>query len=1080
MKKLFLLLLIVMAAVGGAYADAPNTHTIHGIVLADDDDPVIGAAVRVNGTELSGMTDADGKFRIANVPTSAKTLHVSYVGLKSENVPITDGEIKVTLGLSAELLDEVVVTALGISRSEKTLGYAATQVSSADIEKAQTSNVMTALQGKVAGLQIQTVSSSPGSASNVSIRGLGSINGSNQPLYVVDGVPITNGTFSSYGNQMSTSGVDNISPDDIASLTVLKGAAATALYGSRASNGVIMITTKSGAKGESKNYTITYNGSVSAARVTTLPTMQNDFGQGWNGTQTFIENGSWGPRLDGSIQPYGPIYNNSQMMHYYKAQKDNIKNFFETGWNQNHSIAISGVSKGQQMTYYASYSFTGSNGMIPGDQDTFRRNTIAFRGSFQPEKYFKISTSVNFSNYRTKAVPQFQGTSVMDGLFEFARDISISSLKDLSNPFNTPTAYFTPYGTTNPYWALANNENTTYGKQVFGKAQLDIFPVTGLTLSYRFGFDYSDYDAKLGEPQIKVDTSLINEDYGYSPSNMDQEGMVEAYYARRHEINHDFLANYANKFLDNRFDVNVTAGVTMNERASTYTASTTNNLSIYTGFWDLSNGSNISSAVEGQSKRRSVSVFGDINLGWDEFLFLDVTMRNDWSSTLPKDRRSYFYPGVTLAGIFTKFIPKNTVLSFGKVRLAYGKTGNDASPYYTSTNFVQAASSAYYSQPIVFPIAGINSFQASSTAGSTDLKPEMTSEFEVGLDLRFFESRFNIDASYYHRDTDDQIFTLPIDPATGYGYRVTNFGKVRNQGVELMVSFTPVLTRNFRWDVSLNWTKNYNKVVSLPESLEGGRVELRPSFATTGKDCVYMYAEEGKPIGTYWTYMNQYVTDTNSPDYGKIICNEYGLPVLGDNLEFTGYDMNHKWTGGISTSLSAYGVTLSASFDIRYGGHMFVRTADIMNFTGNGYLTTLNNRNPFIVPNSVVANGDGTYRENCTPLYLYDNSFQGYFKGADSGLGGMVYIVDRTYAKLRNLSLTWQLPKKWISKALLSQVDLTLYGNNLFTWRHKSNLYCDPETSTSTGYGDVGVGFGQYAYANPSSYELGVNLKVQF
>ncbi|MCF0213412.1 MAG: TonB-dependent receptor plug domain-containing protein, partial [Muribaculaceae bacterium] len=451
MKKLFLLLITVIAFVGGAYADAPETRTVYGIVSsADDDEPLIGATVRVNGTKISGMTDIDGKFRFTNVPTTAKTLHVTYVGLTPADVPITDGEIKVAMGLNAEMLNEVVVTALGISRSEKTLGYAATQVGAADIEKAQTDNVMSALQGKVAGLQIQSVSSTPGAASNVSIRGIGSINGLNQPLYVVDGVPVTNGTLSSYGNMMSTSGVDNISPEDIASLTVLKGAAATALYGSRASNGVIMITTKSGAKGENKNYSITYNGRVSAANVTLLPSLQNDFGQGWNGTQTFIENGSWGPALDGSVKPYGPIYDNAQMMHYYTAQKDNIRNFFETGWNQNHSIAISGVSSNKQISYYASYSFTGSNGPFPGDKDTYKRNTISFRGSFQPEKYFKISTSVNFANYRTKAVPQFQGTSVMDCLMEFPRDISISSLKDLSIPFNTPNAYFTPYGVTNP------------------------------------------------------------------------------------------------------------------------------------------------------------------------------------------------------------------------------------------------------------------------------------------------------------------------------------------------------------------------------------------------------------------------------------------------------------------------------------------------------------------------------------------------------------------------------------------------------------------------------------------------------
>ena len=306
--------------------------------------------------------------------------------MTSQEVPITKGEIRIVLGLNSEVLDEVVVTALGISRSEKSLGYAATQVDASEIERARTSNVMEALQGKVAGLQIQTTSSDPGMANNVSIRGLGSINGSNQPLYVVDGVPIANSTFNTQGHAIAAGGISNISPDDIATLTVLKGAAATALYGSRAANGVIIITTKSGKKGSGKNYTVTYSGTVEASQVSLIPEMQNKWGQGWNGGQTFIENGSWGPALDGSIQVYGPIWNHSQLIHTYDAKKNNVRDFFDTGWSQTHNVAISGSSNDEKMTYYTSYSYTGNNGIMPTDADSYARNTIAFRGSYQPEK----------------------------------------------------------------------------------------------------------------------------------------------------------------------------------------------------------------------------------------------------------------------------------------------------------------------------------------------------------------------------------------------------------------------------------------------------------------------------------------------------------------------------------------------------------------------------------------------------------------------------------------------------------------------------------------------------------------------
>lgn len=292
MKKLFFLLMTLLALTLSASA---QNRTVKGIVISgDDEEPVVGASVTVVGTQLGANTDLDGKFVIANVPQSAKSLRVSYVGMTSQEVPITNGEIRIVLGLNSELLDEVVVTALGISRSEKSLGYSATQVSAKEIESAQSNNVMQALQGKVAGLQIQETSSAPGAAPNVNIRGLGSINGSNQPLYVVDGVPLQNDNYAAQGNAVATGGVTNISPDDIASLTVLKGAAATSLYGSRASNGVIIITTKSGNAGNNKNYSITYSGNVEASHVAFLPEMQNKWGQGWNGNQTYIENGSWG------------------------------------------------------------------------------------------------------------------------------------------------------------------------------------------------------------------------------------------------------------------------------------------------------------------------------------------------------------------------------------------------------------------------------------------------------------------------------------------------------------------------------------------------------------------------------------------------------------------------------------------------------------------------------------------------------------------------------------------------------------------------------------------------------------------
>ena len=1072
-RKLMLLLTCLFVSIGFVTA---QTSTISGIVTSEEDgEPVVGASVLVTDTSLGCVTDIDGKFTIADVPSSAKTLRISFIGMQSQELPLLRGKLmRVVLRTDARLLDEVVVTAMGISRSEKTLGYSATTVKSDQIVGARTTNVADALSGKVAGLQVSSTSSDPGSVSNVVIRGFSSINGDNQPLYVVDGVPLQNSLFSGSGKNVATGGIANVASEDIASMTVLKGAAATALYGSRAANGVIVITTKTGSRGDSRNYSISYSGSMQARQVSYLPDMQNEFGQGWNGGQTFIENGSWGPALDGSMQVYGPIWNHQQLIHEYSAKKDNVKDFFELGWSQNHNIALSGVSNDSKMNYYLSYSYSGDDGIMPEDYDTFERNTLAFRSSYEANKWLKVSSSVNFARSITDAVGAYQGTSVIDGLYEMPRDISIVDMKDTSSPFNTPEAYFTPYGITNPYWALENNYNHTASKQIYGKVQVDIKPIKDLTLSYRMGFDYTDYDVKIGEPKIDLDDALIDEDYGYAPSNMNQSGYVYAAYSRRYELNHDFLANYARKFLNDKLDINVNVGVNMNERGATSQTGQTDDLTFGTGFWDLSNGATKTTLEERQSKRRLVGLFGDVTVGWDDMVFLNLTARNDWSSTLPIDKNSFFYPGATLSWIFTRLIPENKVLTFGKVRMAYGQTGNDAAPYRTGITYVQGVANGYYGSGIAsFPMNGVNAFQASNTMGSSSLKPEMTSEFEVGMNLQFFNGRFGVDFAYYNRTTKDQIFTLPVDPSTGYSYMVTNFGKVRNNGIELVVNTVPVQTKDFRWDLSFNFSKNKNKVISLPESLDGGKVSIY-SFSA-GNDAVYMYAEVGKPMGQFYTYLPKYTED------GRPIVDANGQPVLGTAVEDTGKNMNNDWTGGINTSFTYKDFTLGAALDIRKGGYMFSRTKNLMQFTGNGTVTTYNGRRPFIIPNSVVDNGDGTYSENTTPITQHDGSYQDYFNNYGYGAGGEAYLVDRSFVKLRNISLTWNVPKKWVRAMSLSNVSLTAFCNNVFTWTAKDNYFIDPESTTisQASYGDLATQFGEL-YANPSCRVFGCNLSIRF
>ena len=1068
MKRLTMFLAALLLTVLSATAQTKVT----GIVVSQEDNqPVVGVSVLVVGTNVGTVTGADGRFSLT-VPQGKSQLRFTYVGMETLEVSARP-QMRIVLRNGDTNLDEIVVTAMGISRQQKTLGYSAQTLDNEDLTLGKLNDVTSALAGKVAGVQISSNSSDPGSANSVFIRGISSINGNNQPLYVVDGVPLVNSVTTLMQHTMSMGGISNLNPNDIESMTVLKGAAATAIYGSRAANGVIVITTKNGKKGDARNFTISYDGGVQARVVSILPEFQNKYGQGWNGTQTFIENGSWGPEMDGSYQTFGPIWDYQQLAHKYSPVEDNVKDFFKTGINTNHSVSLSGMSDDTKMTYYLSYGYTYDNGILPGDNDTYNRNTIAYRGSYQATDWFKLSSNVNFATASTNTVGSFQGASFIDGILEFPRDMSLVDHKDLSNAFNTPEAWLTPYGITNPYWAIENNYNHNDTKQVNGKIQADINPIKNVTLTYRFGFDYTDYDVKMGEPRINLDDAKIIDDMGYPPSSMNQDGYVWSRYLRRYELNHDFLVNWHDQFIDQKLDVNLNAGVNMCERYQTYQTSETDKLTFETGFWDLSNGATKTTLAESQWKRRLVGLFGDVTFGWDEMLYLDLTARNDWSSTLPLEKNNYFYAGATLSWIFTKLIPKNNILNFGKVRLAYGKTGNDASVYLTSAKYEQAFSYGYYSgSGINFPLSGVNAFQATSTIGSSSLKPEMTTEFEVGTNLSFFDNRINVDFSFYNRVTKDQIFELPVDPATGYQRMVTNFGEVRNRGIELLVNTTPVRTKDFRWDLGFNFSKNDNKVLSMPEGLDGGKTTIQRFSA--GSDAIYAYAEEGKPMGEFYTYLPQYTSD------GKIIVDGNGQPVLSTQVEDTGKNFNNDWTGGVTTAVSYKGVSLSAALDIRKGGYMFSRTKNLMQFTGNGNVTTYNDRRPFIIPNSVVNVGTAEapeYVENTTPIYLNNSSYQDWCNDYGFSQGGEFYLLDRSFVKLRNITLSYAFPKAIASKLYLSDLTLSLFCNNVFTWTASDNYYIDPETNS---YGNDLTGLFGELYSNPACRTFGFNVGVKF
>ena len=1054
-KRIKLLLACLFLFVGMAMAQTKVTGTV---VSQENGEPVIGAAVKILGTNQGTVTDVNGKFTIS-VP-AGKKLRVSFVGLETVDVSASNG-MKIVLKQDAKTLDEVVVTAMGIKRSAKALGYSATAVDGDKIAAARTNDVMSSLAGKVAGVSISSTSSDPGASNAVIIRGVSSLSGNNQPLYVIDGVPLTNASVSS-GDQLNNgydfgNGANAVNPDDVESMTILKGAAATALYGSRAASGVILITTKSGKK-QKKGIGIEYNGGLQLESVLRLPQMQNEFGMGWYGEKTDTENGSWGPAFDGSTLKYGNVYDNSQNLKSYLPIENNVKDFFDTGLRYNNSVSFNGAT--DQSNFFVSLSQIHDDGIIPTDADSYTKYTFSGRASHKI-KNVTLSASMNYAYQKNSFVSTGQKAgSMYNCIMQTPRDISIAEMKDLSNPFNTPGYYYTPYGVTNPYYILNNYQNEYEQERFYGKFQLDWDIFKDLKFTYRFGLDTTTGHHDSGEPNL---SALFAGTPNWEDALKSLTGEVYQRTERRREIDQNLMLNYSHKFFD-KLDVNATLGLNGNERRYKYFSADVTNLTIPT-YFNLTNSSEKPTVAQYESLRRLIGVYGQVEFGYDDWAYITLTARNDWSSTLPKGNRSFFYPGITGSFIFTKFLNPDLkkYITFGKARIAWGKTGNDAAPYMTNSVFAQgsASTSGWGSSSFPFSKGNYNAYSVGNTLGSNNLSPEMTTEIEFGLNMAFFENRFSFDVSYYNRNTDKQIFSLEMDPASGYTAQNMNLGKIRNRGIEAMVSVTPVRTRDFEWTLTWNYTRNRSKVISLPEEL-GGESLIWGLTGDTG-----LYAIVGEELGVFKAY-----TAEHDPD-GNVIVDASGLPKKSTEQTIVG-SMNSKYQMGIGNTISYKGVSLSFDFDFRKGGVMYSRTKDINYFVGNAIQTAYNDRNPWIIPNSVVDNGDGTYSENTvalTPTNIYN-----YWNNGDTGYDSS-FLVDKSYIKLRQVVLAWDLPKAWLANTFLTGVKVSLYGNNLLMWTPSGNTFMDPESSSFGN--DLEGNFGEWS-TNPSSRKYGFNVSLKF
>lgn len=1052
---------------------------VSGTVTGDDGAAIAGVTVIIKGTSHGTITDSNGKYSM--VVSKDGTLIFSFMGMKSQEIPVASKTIVNAKLLSDALgIDDVVVTASGMTRAEKTLGYASTTIKADDIAAGKSTSVMSGLAGKVAGMNISTAGGT-GTSQKVIVRGYSSLTGGNQPLYVVDGVPVGN-TFSGIADLSNSADFGNqagdINPDDVESVTVLKGASATALYGSRASNGVIMITTKKSSLNQAIK--VTYDATFMGSDVLRVPQTQKMFGQGWDysygftdaplGSWSGTENGSWGPRLDGRNYGWALGAHEADGMPLltkpFSYAEDSKRHFYDMGFEAINNISISGG--GQNTSYMITYGNTYSNGILPGNDDYYKRNTFSFRGHTQSTNTkFTMDYDVTYVRKDIQNAMTGQGSdgaTIFGDILQHPTDIDYGDLKDYNNVYNNFDNYYTPYAI-NPWWIVDKNKATYQDDRVYGKIELGYKLAKGLKAIARLGGDFTNSREKyMNEKISRTPGSYNSADW---MGGNDELGSYGEYSRSWNQI--DASALLVGDYTFGDFSLNATAGWNLNQSTSSWIGANFTSLKV-PGWFSYKNSDRDIPTESETSRRRLIGLLAQADLGYKNFAYLTLSARNDWSSTLPIDDNSFFYWGANGSLLMTEMLPsiKSKTLNFLKVRLAYGQTGNDALAYLTGL--------PYYSKPkyrIGFgtstPPNGLPAgLGRDNTIPSTSLRPEISTETEVGIDLRMFNNRLSIDASYYYRVTKDQIMPIDLSPEIGYTEKTANVGRIDNQGVELMVSVVPIRKRDFEWELTWTYAKNKSEVKEL-----WGDVTSYNIYGLTSTPG--LYAVVGQPLGVFMDTAIKRVTE-DGPDKGKIIVNDQGFPSLNnDSQDIIGYSAP-DFTMGLNSKMAYKNLSFSFLFDWRKGGSMYSNTKAIMHFVGTAPETAYNERNPFIVPNS-VREVNGKYVENNIPADMLNRQYDNYYYDNLNPAMGRNYLVDKSCLKLREVNVTYTMPKKWFENSFISSLQVSLIGRNLFMWTPDGQNYIDPEM---TNYGnDIQSEWGEFSAA-PSTRNFGGSIRVIF
>ena len=1063
-----------------------QTRIITGkIISSDDNAPIPGVTVLVKGTTLGTTTDLDGKYSLT-VPTKYNVLVYSFVGMKTQEVTLGESNtVNVTLSPDILNMDEVVVTAIGIPRETKALSYSVQEVAGDDIAKSGQVDFISAMQGKVSDVQITSSSGTAGASAYITIRGVQSLTQSNAPLFVVDGVPINTagggGDFAVDGVSLSSRAID-INPDDIESINVLKGGAATALYGLRAASGAIIINTKKGKATTGKKISVNFSTSVTFDQVSQLPKRQEQFAQGNNGNWVSGYSATWGPLMDtcsyyvdpdfawrtfdvdGQIVSKNDPLANGQSVNVYDPY-----DIFQTGVTTNNAISLVGGS--EIANFYFSFSDNQSKGVVPNN--TFRRNTFKLTGETKITDKFKIGGNANYIITKGERIQQGSNTSgLMLGLLRTPPSFNNNAgyIIGVDDPSGRPAGSQRNYrhggGYDNPYWTVNKNRFLDRTNRLIGAIQADYYATKWLSFTYRLGVDW--WDRKVND-ELAVYSRTF-------PAGWIKESV---------EVNKDFnsdLIMTIEKELFTDFDLKFMLGHNMSQLY--YHSQNTDGWGLVIPEYYNLNNAQTASSYESTLELRRAAFYGDLSLSWKSMIYLDVTGRNDWSTTLPKGKNSFFYPSVGGGFIFTElpFLKDNKILPYGKIRASYAIVAKDA-PYY--------ATDTYYGAPFIndgwttglttWPLMGYPGYSWGNVVinntvydilGNPDLKPEKTKNFEVGADLKFIQNRIGLSYTFFSNKGEDLILLVPIAASTGYLNMWQNAGSMKTNGHEITLDLIPVKSKNWEWELQMNFAMLKNEVLALAPGIAnlnlGGFTDPQvravvgePYRTIYGYDWIYdangnlVIEDEGSP-------------DPTSPDYNPY----YGYPIMGSELVSLG-NVDPKWTIGISSNLRWKDLSFYLLFDIKDGGLMWNGTRGALYHFGTSFGT--NERDiPYLyegVYGHLDANGNVV--SSGIPNTTKVNVGQWWRQREGGGFNGPTsqFIEKSNWVRLRTVTLSYSLTRL-LKNTFIKGLDIFFTGTNL--WLSTPYTGIDPETSL-LGNSNA-QGFDYFNMPGTRSYTIGLNV----